>query len=303
MCGKIFSVNQRYELIAGPTEHRKRLEDFLFDRFPTLSKLYLREVVKTEQCEVNGRWENRGYRVRADDFVEILLDPDRKNSMVPEEIALDVIFEDDDLIVINKPPGMLSHPSHREKTGTVLNALTHHLNRNNGSRHIRPGLIHRLDQDTSGLLLAAKNTRAHAMVGMQFEKKRVEKRYLALVDGNVAEDCGAITSPIGRYADEKLWSVKPDGKRAETRFRVRERFPDAALLELEAVTGRTNQLRIHCADIGHPIIGDTQRGGREFARMCLHSYRIVFRHPSTNQFVTVEQPVDFGFNSKTPLLD
>jgi 23S rRNA pseudouridine1911/1915/1917 synthase len=190
---------------------------------------------------------------------------------------------------------MLSHPSHREKTGTALNALAHYLNRGNGSTHVRPGLIHRLDKDTSGLLMAAKNVRAHAKIGIQFEKKRVEKKYLALVEGNLAEDTGTIMSPIGRYPDEKLWSVKPDGKLSETRFRVRERFGDVTLLELEAVTGRTNQLRIHCADIGHPIIGDIQRGGREFKRMCLHSYRIVFRHPSTGVTIELQQSVDFGF--------
>jgi 23S rRNA pseudouridine1911/1915/1917 synthase len=288
-------VEKRFELLAEPADHKKRLEEFLFDRFRGLSKLYLREVVKNEKCEVNGRFENRGYRLRANDFIELELDPDRQNSMVPEEIPLDIVFEDSDLIIVNKPVGMLSHPSHREKTGTLLNALSHYLNRNSSSTHVRPGLVHRLDKDTSGLLVAAKNVRAHAKIGIQFEKKRVEKKYLALVEGNVPEDCGAITSPIGRYADEKLWSVKPDGKRSETRFRVRERFGDATLLELEAVTGRTNQLRIHCADIGHPIIGDMQRGGREFVRMCLHSYRIVFRHPSTGSTVALEHPVDFGF--------
>lgn len=288
-------MEQRFELLAEAADHKKRLEDFLFDRFRGLSKLYLRDLIKTEKCEVNGRFENRGYRLRTNDFVELEADPDRQNSMVPEPIPLDVVFEDEDLIVINKPVGMLVHPSHREKTGTVLNALAHYLNRNTASLHVRPGLIHRLDRDTSGLLVAAKNTRAHARVGSQFENKRVEKRYLALVEGAVGEEAGIVTSPIGRYADEKLWSVKPDGKRSETRFRVRERCRDATLLELEAVTGRTNQLRIHCADIGHPIVGDTQRGGREFERMCLHSYRIAFRHPSTGEAIELERSVDFGF--------
>lgn len=288
-------MEERIYVVAGPEAHKKRLEDFLFDRFRGLSKLYLREIVKNERCEVNGRFENRGHRLRPNDFIEVVLDLERQNSMVPEDIPLDIVFEDSDLIVINKPVGMLVHPSHREKTGTVLNALSHYLNKGNGPAHIRPGLIHRLDRDTSGLLMAAKNTRAHARVGIQFEKKRVDKRYMALVEGIVPEDRGTITSPIGRYADEKLWSVKPDGKLSETRFRVRKRFDDASLLELEAVTGRTNQLRIHCADIGHPIVGDTQRGGREFKRMCLHSYRIIFRHPSTGLRIELEQAVDFGF--------
>ncbi|MCC6329974.1 MAG: RluA family pseudouridine synthase [Acidobacteria bacterium] len=288
-------MDQWFGLAVRPDENKVRLEEMLFDRFRLLSKLYLREVIKSEKCEVNGRPENRGRRLRTNDFVEITLDPLRQNSMVPEDIRLEIVFEDADLIVINKPTGMLSHPSHREKTGTVLNALSHHLNRHGQAAYIRPGLIHRLDKDTSGLLVAAKNTRAHARVGIQFEKKKVEKKYLALVEGTVVDDEGTITAPIGRYPDEKLWSVKPDGKRSETRFRVRERFADATLLEMEPVTGRTNQLRIHSADIGHPIVGDTQRGGREFARLCLHSYKIVFRHPTTGAAVTLEQPVEFGY--------
>lgn len=292
-------MEQWIGLTVRPDENKWRLEDLLFDRFRTLSKLYLREIVKNERCEVNGRNENRGHRLRANDFIEIVLDPDRQNSMVPEDISLEVVFEDDQLIIINKPSGMLSHPSHREKTGTVLNALTHHLNKDNGVRHIRPGLIHRLDQDTSGLLIASKNTRAHAKIGRQFEKKRVEKRYLALVDGNVTEESGTITSPIGRYAEEKLWSVKPDGKQSETRFWVRKRSGVATLLELEAVTGRTNQLRIHCADIGHPIIGDTQRGGSEFQRLCLHSFRLSLDHPVTRERISFQRNIDFGYQDRS----
>ncbi len=288
-------MDQWIGLTVRPDENKWRLEDLLFDRFRTLSKLYLREIVKTERCEVNGFIQNRGHRLRANDFIEVVLDPDRQNSMVPEAIPLEVVFEDAELIVINKPSGMLSHPSHREKTGTVLNALTHHLNRKDCVRHIRPGLIHRLDQDTSGLLVASKNTWAHAKVGFQFEKKRVDKRYLALVEGRVDEDMGTVTSPIGRYASEKLWSVKADGKQSETRFTVRERFDDATLLELEAVTGRTNQLRIHCEDMGHPILGDVQRGGREFHRLCLHSFRISLYHPVSRERLVFERGVDFGY--------
>lgn len=288
-------MDQWFGLGVRPDENKMRLEEMLFDRFRRLSKLYLREVIKGEKCEVNGRIENRGRRLQANDYVEIILDPARQNSMVPEDIPLEIVYEDGDLVVINKPTGMLSHPSHREKTGTVLNALSHHLNRDEAAAYVRPGLIHRLDKDTSGLLVAAKNTRAHARIGIQFEKKQVEKRYLALVEGIVADDEGTIIAPIGRHPDEKLWSVNPDGKPSESRYRVRQRFADATLLELEAVTGRTNQLRIHCADIGHPIVGDTQRGGRTFLRLCLHSHKIVFRHPTTGVTVRLERSVKFGY--------
>lgn len=286
-------MDQRFELQVLQKENKKRLEDFLFDRFTNLSKLYLRELVKTEKCEVNGRFENRGFRLRANDFIELELDPGRQNSMVPQDIPVEIVHEDAHLIIINKPAGMLVHPSHRDKTGTVLNALAFYLNRNGNGSHVRPGLVHRLDKETSGLLVVAKNTRAHGRLGVQFEKKRVEKRYLALVDGVVADDAGTVRSPIGRYPESKLWAVKEDGRMSETRFRVKERFPNKTLLELEPVTGRTNQLRIHCAELGHPIIGDVIRGGSEFGRLCLHAFRIVFDHPADKRKVIAEKGVEF----------
>jgi 23S rRNA pseudouridine1911/1915/1917 synthase len=329
-------VDERIELLAAPAENRMRLEDFLLDQFRGLSKIYLREIVKTEKCEVNGRWENIGYRLRPNDFIEIELDPTRENSMVPQDIPLDIIFEDEHLIVVNKPIGMLVHPSHRDKTGTLLNALTFHfnkeiLNAECGTRNadlqfaagfddlrpsipnstsdsdksairnpqseiqfVRPGLIHRLDKDTSGLIVAAKNARTHRILATHFEKKLVEKRYLALVDGIVADDEGTITGAIGRYVEEKRWGLKEDGREAETRFRVRERCSNKTLLELEPVTGRTNQLRIHCETIGHPIVGDTARGGSNFERLCLHAHKLSFIHPATRERMEFESAPDFA---------
>jgi 23S rRNA pseudouridine1911/1915/1917 synthase len=288
-------VDKRFEIQVVSEENKKKLEDVIFDRFRNLSKLYLRKIIKSEKCEVNGRFENRGYRLRPNDFIEIELDPDKQNSMVPEDLPLEVIVDDPEFVVVDKPIGMLVHPSNKDKSGTVLNALAYRLNRDNPSAHIRPGLIHRLDKETSGLLVVSKNTRAHGRIAIQFEKKRVEKKYLALVDGLVEEQEGSISAPIGRYGDEKRWAVKEDGKEALTKFRVLERLETATLLELEPVTGRTNQLRIHCAEIGHPIVGDTLRGGSNFRRLCLHAYRLAFRHPSRRETVSVEHPVDFGF--------
>lgn len=285
---------QRFEIQVLPEENKKRLEDFLFDRFRTLSKLYLRELVKNEKCEVNGRIENRGFRLRANDFIEVELDPARQNAMVPQDIPLNVVFEDGDLIIIDKPAGMLVHPSHRDKSGTILNALSHYLNRDPSKAHIRPGLVHRLDKDTSGLLVIAKNKRAHARLAQQFEKKTVEKKYLALVEGSVAEQSGNVDSPIGRYFNEKKWDVKEDGRYALSRFNVVERRAGSTLLELQPVTGRTNQLRIHCAAMGHPIVGDVSRGGRAFLRLCLHAYRLSFRHPSDGRVCGFEVSVEFA---------
>lgn len=292
-------------IVVPESGYKMRLEDFLLDQFSQLSKMYLRDAVKTGRCEVNGRHENIGHRLKPNDLIEITLDPTRETAMRPENIALDIIHEDDDIIVVNKPAGMLVHPSHRENSGTMLNALSYCLNagkrlgeegkrggeatRNDiSSSHptVRPGLIHRLDKQTSGLVVVAKNARAHRILCNHWMKKRVAKRYLALVDGIVERDEGAIEAPIGRFADLKLWSVKEDGKHSESRFWVRERYADTTLVELEPVTGRTNQLRIHCELIGHPIVGDTQRGGREFERLCLHAFQLAFPHPTGSELVT-----------------
>ena len=286
----------RFELTARDEHFKLRLEDFLLDEFGGLSKMYLREVVKNGLCEVNGRIENIGYRIRANDFVEVVVDETRGTAMRPENIPLDIVFEDDQLIVVNKPAGMLVHPSHRENSGTLLNALGYYLN-DSAARNgrVRPGLIHRLDKQTSGLVVVAKNARAHRILAGHFMKKRVGKRYLALVEGVVDQLDGIVEAPIGRHAELKHWSVKEGGKHSETRFWVLERRADTTLLELEPVTGRTNQLRIHCELMGHPIVGDVRRGGREFSRLCLHAARLAFPHPATGKWIECEAKMEGRF--------
>jgi 23S rRNA pseudouridine1911/1915/1917 synthase len=290
-----FVVIKRVELKAAAAHNKMRLEDFLLDQFGSLSKMYLRDLVKTAACEVNGRHENIGYKLKPNDFIEIVVDSSRGTAMQREDIPLEIIYEDDEIIVVNKQAGMLVHPSHRENSGTMLNALAFYLNRG-GDTLVRPGLPHRLDKLTSGLIVVAKTARAHRRLSAHFMKKRVEKRYLALVEGIVDQDDGTIRAPIGRFADLKLWGVKDDGKMSESKYLVRERFQESTLLELEPVTGRTNQLRIHCQMIGHPIVGDIQRGGRKFERLCLHAFRLSFPHPGSNEQLTFESglPVEFG---------
>ena len=307
-------------VIQAAAEHQKmRLEDFLLDYFSGLSKMYLRDVVKTGRCEVNGRNENIGHRLRPNDLIEITVDMARETAMRPDNIPLDIVFEDEHIIVVNKPAGMLVHPSHRENNGTMLNALSYYLNRDAATRRrsdaeievpasqrlavrqssslVRPGLPHRLDKQTSGLIVVAKHAMAHRRLSAHFLKKRVEKRYLALVDGIVERERGTIEAPIGRFAELKQWSVKADGKHSESRFWVRDRHTDTTLIELEPVTGRTNQLRIHCELIGHPIVGDIQRGGREFERLCLHAYKLAFPHPTTNEPTVFEIGVPDEFTA------
>ena len=274
--------------------NKQKLGDYLFDNLRDLSKMYLRALVRDGKCEVNGAHVNSGYRLRERDFIEIEADLSRGTAMRPEDISLDIIFEDAELIVVNKLEGMLVHPSHRDKNGTLLNALSFYLNLSS-EKLIRPGLPHRLDKQTSGLIVVAKTARAHRILSGHFMKKRVEKLYLALVEGVVEADEGSMNAPIGRFAELKYWGVKDGGKLSETKYRVRERFADTTLLELEPVTGRTNQLRIHCEMIGHPIVGDTARGGREFERLCLHAYRLAFPHPSGGERVEFQSDFPAGF--------
>ncbi|MEP7075934.1 MAG: RluA family pseudouridine synthase [Acidobacteriota bacterium] len=272
---------ERHFIEVDVRYNKMRLDDFLFEKIPTLSRMYLRELIKTERCEVNGANENAGRKLKPRDFIEIELDPTRGTAMRPENIPIEIVYEDASIIVVNKPTGMLAHPTHRDKNGTLLNALSFHLNQAaTDSAAVRPGLVHRLDKQTSGLMLIAKTVKAHRVLADHFKRKLVEKRYVALVEGVVEKDQGSIDGPIGRYAELKLWNIKKDGKAANTRFWVRKRFADTTLIEFEPVTGRTNQLRIHSASIGHPIVGDIARGGREFARLCLAAHRLAFHHPA-----------------------
>lgn len=293
---RIIPMDERLGLIVESGVNKVRLDEYLFERFAGLSKMYLRRIVKTGKCEVNGRLENVGFRLRPNDFIEIELDRTRETAMLPQEIPIDVLYEDEWLLAINKPAGMLVHPNNRDKSGTLLNALSYYLK--HCGHAIRPGLIHRLDKDTSGLLIVSKNAKAHQRMMEAFRRKFVEKRYLAWVLGRLAEDHGVIEAPIGRHGDRKLWDIKDDGKPSITRFNVLERSNDRTLLELEPVTGRTNQLRIHCAHIGHPIVGDVDRGGPAFQRLCLHSWKLEFRHPMTKQNLRLVCEPDNTFDQR-----
>ena len=177
-------MTTRIELLAESGESKKKLGDFLFDRLTDLSRMYIREVVNTGGCDVNGRFENVGYRMRQNDFVEISVDVTRGTAMIQQPIELDIIFEDDHLMVVNKPEGMLVHPTHRDRNGTLLNGLSHHVNSSRGDASlIRPGLVNRLDKQTSGLMVVSKTAQAHRVLSDHLQRKMFKKLYLALVDG------------------------------------------------------------------------------------------------------------------------
>ncbi|MEZ5344660.1 MAG: RluA family pseudouridine synthase [Pyrinomonadaceae bacterium] len=280
----------RYEFQVNELFHRKRLDEFLFNEFGSMSKAYLRRVVKEGFCEVNGYVENTGKTLRTNDFIEITVNDDQKKGMMPEEIPVDIVYEDEAIIVVDKAAGMLVHPTNYERNGTLLNALTFYVNRDKkkGAKFIRPHLIHRLDRETSGLMIIGKNAKVSKMICSHFRRRLFEKSYIALLEGNVESEQGTISAPIGRYDELRRWDIKEDGKESESRFTVLQRQNGRTLAELEPVTGRTNQLRIHCAHIGHPIVGDEWYGGKKFERLCLHASRISFWHPDGNKKMTFE---------------
>jgi 23S rRNA pseudouridine1911/1915/1917 synthase len=262
-----------------------RLDEFIFARIPPLSRMYLRHLIVEGKCLVNGQSQNTGSRLQVGDRVEIEAEISDATSMQPENIPLEIIFEDREILVINKPSGMLVHPTKGVRNRTLLNALAFYLNFEADGEpkegdFIRTGLVHRLDKNTSGLMVIAKNPRAHRILSSHFQRKLVEKKYYALVEGLIADDESIIRAAIGRDEELRYWQITDDGKAAETKFRVLERRQATTLLDVEPITGRTNQIRLHCAHIGHPILGDDIYGGGEFSRLCLHAYRLCFWHPN-----------------------
>lgn len=274
-----------------------RLDQFLALQFPAISLTRLRTLIKQGEARLNGRTTFSGWILQAGDQVTIQLDPDAPTSAMPEKIPLDVLFEDEDLLIVNKPVGLLSHPSHKEKSGTLLNAIAYHLLHSPKlpTSVPRPILLHRLDRDTSGVIALAKSERANRIVSKAFRERRVKKLYLALVHGIVAEDTGTIDAPISHDPNSwPRWGVREGGDASQTNFAVRQRFAHHTLLELEPLTGRTHQLRIHCAHIGHPIIGDQVYKGADktvlhpipnlkLKHQLLHAHSLALRHPSTNE--------------------
>jgi 23S rRNA pseudouridine1911/1915/1917 synthase len=283
-----------------------RFDQFLALHFPAISLTRLRTAIKQGAARVNARPTMPGWILQPGDQITIALDPDAPTSALPENLPLDILFEDDDLLVINKQTGLLSHPSKSEKSGTLLNAIAWHwLHRPQtpGKTAPRPILLHRLDRDTSGVIAIAKNERASRIVSKAFRLRRVKKEYLALVYGVVAEDAGTIDAPIGRDPHGwPRWCILPEGDPAQTNFTVRQRFAEHTLLALEPLTGRTHQLRLHCAHIGHPIVGDPVYKGKDKAmqqpipgckpkHQLLHAHSLTLRHPSTGEDICFIAPL------------
>lgn len=280
---------------------KPRLDDFVARELSKISLTRIRRLIAEGDVLVNGETSLKGVRLAAGDKVSVKIFAAEKSSSTPEPIPLEILFEDESLIAINKPVGLLVHPSASEKSGTLLNGLAYHFWQTSGEA-IRPGLIHRLDRNTSGVIVLAKTARAHRTLSKHFRERWVKKFYLALVSGRVERDSGEIDAPIGCSEDRNVWprwrvmDEKDGGKPAKTKYRVIRRFAAHTLLELEPLTGRTHQIRIHCQLIGHPVVGDPfyksavdpLAAARGIKHHLLHAASLIFRHPANGKEINIE---------------
>jgi 23S rRNA pseudouridine1911/1915/1917 synthase len=285
-----------------PKVRTPRLDEFIARQLPKLSLTLIRRLIAEGDVLVNGTASLKGERLNRLDKVTVKLFAAEKSAATPEPIPLNILFEDADLIVINKPVGLLVHHSNSEKSGTLLNGLAYYFWEKQGEP-VRPGLVHRLDRNTSGVIVIAKTPRAHRTLSKHFRERWVRKFYLALVSGVVAQDTGELDAPIG--SDPNKWPhwgilpVEQGGRAAQTRYRVKQRFARHTLLELEPLTGRTHQLRIHCQLLGHPIVGDPHYTDaidplakqHRLKQHLLHAARLVFKHPATGKELNIQAPL------------
>ena len=271
-----------------------RLDAFLAAQLADVSRATIQKAILSGDCFVNDRSIKASYKVRAGDEIQLELPAVLPLEAAPENIPLDIVYEDDDLIVVNKPAGMVVHPGAGVWSGTLANALVYHFNQLSNANSLRPGIVHRLDVGTSGLIVVAKTDRAHQHLAAQFEARTTEKHYTALVYGTIKTDAGRIDEPIGRDPRNRVkMAVRPQGRHALTLYRVVERLTDFTLLDVEIKTGRTHQIRVHLAHLKHPIVGDaTYEGGRvnmvkearlrhaieKLGRPFLHAANLGFEH-------------------------
>lgn len=262
----------------------------------SIQKLILQGNISLKDTKLN----KSHYKVKAGDEIKINVEDKKTNTLKKEFIPLDIIYEDRDLAVINKPPGLVVHPAPGNYEHTLVNALLYHFKNLSDVNPQRPGIIHRLDKETSGLLVIAKNNPAHLVLSQQFAAHSIKRRYIALVKGKMEFDENIIELPIGRHPYKRKNMAVGFGKKtryAKTYYRTLKRARDFSLLELEPFTGRTHQLRVHLAFLGHPILGDAKYGqNNEFKRLALHAKYLGFLHPHTGKFVEFSCDIPFEFS-------
>jgi 23S rRNA pseudouridine1911/1915/1917 synthase len=296
------------EFSLSPEDVGERLDRYLTRQLPAHSRAYLQQLIDDQQVVVQGRTTKPGYRLRAGDRISVNLPPPKPSGVLPQPIPLDVLYEDAHLLVLNKAAGMVVHPSPGNATGTLVNALLAHCTQLSGIGGIeRPGIVHRLDKDTSGGMVVAKDDATHRGLARLFADRQVEKRYLAIVQGNIREAEGVIDAAVGRHPvhRQKMSTQTRVGRQAVTEFRVLERFGLYTLVELQPRTGRTHQIRVHMAAMGHPLLGDPTYGHAQktrqrsplahqlswFHRQALHAWKLGLVHPATGEWLECHAPL------------
>lgn len=289
----------------------ERLDKFLSIIYPEFSRAFFQKLIKSKQVSVNETPQKASYCVKIDDIVTVEIPDAVETTIEPENIPLDILYEDDDVLIVNKPKGMVVHPSAGHYSGTLVNAIMYHckdtLSGINGE--IRPGIVHRIDMDTTGSLIVCKNDEAHVNIAQQIKEHSVNRIYVGIVCGNVKEDSGTVEGAIGRHPIErkKMAINEKNGKPAITHYRVLERFKNYTYMQFKLETGRTHQIRVHMASIGHPLLGDTlySSGRLPFKHLqgqCLHAKTIGFIHPKTGEYMEYSAPLPEYFEKLLCLL-
>jgi 23S rRNA pseudouridine1911/1915/1917 synthase len=307
---------RQIDIVVPAHQKKERIDKFLARQIENATRSKIQKAIEQGLVLVNGRPVKASHEVSQGEVIRCMLPQPPRVKALPEAIPLEIVYEDEDLIVVNKPAGMVTHPAYGNYTGTLVNALLHHCARlSTLNDELRPGVVHRLDKDTSGLIVAAKNDVAHAALARQFSQRTIEREYWAVVWGIFKERRGTIEASLGRSkSDRKKITVTRDGKPAVTEYEVLESFTYLSLIRLKLRTGRTHQIRVHLAHIGHPVFGDPTYGGRRIAwggadarrkaevqhlltlmpRQALHAKTLGFIHPLTNRFLNFDSdlPMD-----------
>lgn len=281
-------------LHVPPEADPERLDRWLANHGVGRSRAYVQKLINSGMVRVDGQLAAASLQVKPGQRIEVELPPPEEEEARPEPIPLNVVYEDDDFLIVNKPQGMVVHPATGHRAGTLVNAL---LARGGPlslvSGDDRPGIVHRLDKDTSGLMVVAKNDRAHLDLAAQIRTREAHREYVLIVHGRVRADRTRVKAPIGRHPiHRQRMAVVPDGRPAETTFEVLERFQEYTLMRAVLRTGRTHQIRVHTAHLGHPVVGDKVYGPKRYRwnldGQCLHACKLAFEHPSTGEWVTFE---------------
>ncbi len=289
-------------------ESGSRLDKYLSEH-SDLSRTRVQDLAKDKKIFVNNKTEKSSYKVVEGDQICCDVPEDEVLNVEAENIPLDILYEDEDIIVINKPKGMVVHPAPGNYSGTLVNALLYHCKDLSGiNGMIRPGIVHRIDKDTTGCIVACKNDLAHNTIAKQLENKTCHREYIALVDGSIANEAGVIAAPIGRdRRDRQKMTVTPtNSKDARTHFIVKERFQHHTLIECSLETGRTHQIRVHMKYINHPVTGDEKYGRKcklmDTQGQCLHAYKLTLKHPRTHEVMSFVAPLPEYFEELLELL-